>query len=328
MKRTELAVGVVILAGILVIFFGTVWLKGARLGERETTVRARFLEIGQLLEGNDVKLRGVSIGRVEAIELEPGGGGVIVSMRIDEEIPLPADPVVLLSPESMFGDWQAEIYPRTRFPQYQYAEAPDPQVLPGYSLPDISRLTAVADEIAANLAELTERIGLAFTDETAVSIRSTIENIERVSSQLTGLVSSQQDAVGDVAANLEATSETINETVLAIRDVVRQVEGAVANGELQSIVSNMNSATAQLDSLGATLLEVSRDLDHTAAAADTSFTRLNDIMAGVQRGEGTIGRLMQDTALYTELVETNTLMQELLEDFQDNPRKYINLEVF
>ena len=328
MRRTEIAVGAVILAGILVILFGTIWLKGARLGERETTVRARFLEIGQLLEGNDVKLRGVSIGRVESIELEEGGGGVIVSMRIDEEIPLPADPVVLLSPESMFGDWQAEIYPRTRFPQYQYAEAPDPQVLPGYSLPDISRLTAVADEIAANLAELTERIGLAFTDETAVSIRSTIENIERVSSQLTGLVSSQQDAVGDVAANLEATSETINETVLAIRDVVRQVEGAVANGELQSIVSNMNSATAQLDSLGATLLEVSRDLDHTAAAADTSFTRLNDIMAGVQRGEGTIGRLMQDTALYTELVETNTLMQELLEDFQDNPRKYINLEVF
>ena len=328
MKRTEMAVGIVILLGIVLLFFGTVWLKGARLGERETTVRARFLEIGQLLDGNEVKLRGVSIGRVEAIELEPGGGGVIVTMRIDEEVPLPADPVVLLSPESMFGDWQAEIFPRSRFPEYEYAEAPDPQILPGYSLPDISRLTAVADEIAANLAELTERIGLAFTDETAVSIRSTIENIERVSSQLTGLVSSQQDAVGDVAANLEATSETINETVLAIRDVVRQVEGAVANGELQSIVSNMNSATAQLDSLGATLLEVSRDLDHTAAAADTSFTRLNDIMAGVQRGEGTIGRLMQDTALYTELVETNTLMQELLEDFQDNPRKYINLEVF
>jgi phospholipid/cholesterol/gamma-HCH transport system substrate-binding protein len=327
-KRTEIAVGAVILIGIAVVFFGTVWLKGARLGEQETTVRARFLEIGQLLEGNEVKLRGVSIGRVEHIELEPGGGGVIVSMKVDEEVPLPADPVVLLSPESMFGDWQAEIYPRSRFPQYQYAEAPDPQVLPGYSLPDISRLTAVADEIAANLAELTERVGLAFTDETAVSIRRTIENVEEVSGQLSGLVSSQDRAVSQVAANLQATSATINETVLGIREVVRQIEGAVANGELRSIVANVNSATAQLDSLGTTLLEVSRDLDHTAAAADTSFTRLNNIMAGVERGEGTVGRLMQDTALYSSLVETNTLMQELLEDFRDNPRKYINLEVF
>ena len=328
MKRSEIAVGAVILLGIAVVFFGTLWLKGAKLGERETTVRARFLEIGQLLEGNDVKLRGVSIGQVESIELEPGGGGVIVAMRVDEEIPLPADPVVLLSPESMFGDWQAEIYPRSRFPQYEYAEAPDPQVLPGYSLPDISRLTAVADEIAANLAELTERVGLAFTDETAVSIRRTIENVEEVSGQLSGLVSSQDRAVGEVAANLQATSETINETVLAVREVVRQFEGAVANGELRSIVHNVNSATAQLDSLGATLLEVSRDLDHTAAAADTSFTRLNSIMAGVERGEGTVGRLLQDTALYAELVQTNELMQELLLDFQENPRKYINFEVF
>ena len=328
MKRTEIAVGAVILLGIALLFFGTVWLKGARLGEQETTVRARFLEVGQLLEGNAVKLRGVAIGRVEEIALEPGGGGVIVSMTIDEEVPLPADPIVLLSPESMFGDWQAEIYPRSRFPQYEYAEAPDPQVLPGYSLPDISRLTAVADEIAANLAELTERVGLAFTDETAVSIRRTIENVEQVSGQLSGLVSGQQQAVDQVAANLEATSATINETVLSIREVVAQVEGAVANGELSSIVRNVTSATAQLDTLGTTLLAVSRDLNHTAAAADTSFTRLNDIMAGVQRGEGTVGRLMQDTDLYTELVETNALMQALLEDFRDNPRKYINLEVF
>ena len=37
---------------------------------------------------------------------------------------------------------------------------------------------------------------------------------------------------------------------------------------------------------------------------------------------------MQDTALYSELVETNVLMQALLEDMQANPRKYINLEVF
>ena len=94
MKRTEIAVGAVILGGIMLLFFGTLWLKGARLGEDETTITARFLEIGQLLEGNDVKLRGVSIGRVERIELEPGGGGVLVSMRIDSEVPLPADPMI------------------------------------------------------------------------------------------------------------------------------------------------------------------------------------------------------------------------------------------
>lgn len=328
MKRTEVAVGLVILIGIAVVFFGTLWLKGTRLGEKEMTIRARFLEIGQLLDGNEVKLRGVSIGRVERIELEAGGGGVIVTMRIAQEVPLPADPVVLLSPESMFGDWQAEIHPRSRFPQYAYAEAPDPQVLPGYSLPDISRLTAVADEIAENLAVLTQRVELAFTEETALNIRRAIENIEEVSGQLTGLVGSQEAAVAEVAGNLERTSETVNETVGAIRELVRQIEDAVSEGELRAIVQNVMRATSELDTLGSTLLMVSRDLDQTAASADTAFARFNDILSGVQRGEGTVGRLVQDTALYAELVETNQLMQALLEDVRANPRKYINLEVF
>jgi phospholipid/cholesterol/gamma-HCH transport system substrate-binding protein len=327
-KRTEVAVGAVILLGIVLVFFGTIWLKGTRLGEKEMTLRARFLEIGQLLDGNEVKLRGVSIGRVEDIELEAGGGGVIVTMRINREVPLPADPVVLLSPESMFGDWQAEIFPRSRFPEYAYAEAPDPQVLPGYALPDISRLTAVADKIAGSLAVLTERVELAFTEETALNIRRAIENIEEVSGQLTGLVGSQEAAVAEVAHNLETTSETVNETVGAIRELVRQIEDAVSEGELREIVENVLSATADLDTLGTTLLSVSRDLDRTTSSADTAFSRLNLILAGVERGDGTLGRLVQDTALYNELVETNVLMQTLLEDFRANPRKYINLEIF
>ena len=328
MKRTELAVGLVILIGIAIVFFGTLWLKGTRLGEREMTIRARFLEIGQLLDGNGVKLRGVAIGRVDKIELEPGGGGVIVTMRIAQEVPLPADPIVLLSPESMFGDWQAEIHPRSRFPQYAYAEAADPQVLPGYSLPDISRLTAVADQIAENLAVLTDRVELAFTEETALNIRRAIENIEEVSGQLTGLVGSQEAAVAEVAHNLETTSETVNETVGAIRELVRQIEDAVSEGELRAIVQNVVRATSELDTLGNTLLDMSRDLDRTASSADTAFTRMNRILAGVQRGEGTVGRLVQDTALYAELVETNELLQALVEDVRANPRKYINLEIF
>ena len=329
MKRaTEVAVGGVILLAIAVVFFGTLWLKGTRWGQEKMEVEARFLEVGQLLEGNAVKLRGVPIGRVESIGLEQGGGGVIVTMSITRTVPLPADPVVILSPESMFGDWQAEIFPRSRFPQYQYAEAANPEILPGYSLPDISRLTAVADRIAENLAVLTERVELAFTEETAHNIRRAIENIEDVSGQLTGLVTRQSAVAEDLGSSLEETSRTVNETVLAIRALVRQVEQATAQGELEAIVRNVASATAELDSLGSTLLAMSGELRTTTASADSVFGSLNTILGQVQSGEGTLGRLVQDTALYSELVQTNAAVQSLLEDVRRNPRKYFNFALF
>lgn len=329
MKRgTELIVGSVILLGIALAFFGTLWLQGTRFGQEEVEVRARFLEIGQLYEGNPVKVRGVPIGRVERIQLEPGGGGVIVTMAIMREIPLPADPVVIISPESLFGDWQAEIFPRSRFAQYEYAEAPDPQVLPGYSLPDISRLTAVADRIAENLATLTDRVDLAFTEETALNIRRAIENIEDVSGQLTSLVARQSGAAENLAGSLERTSATVNETVVAIRELVRQLERATSEGEIETIVQNVVAATAELDTLGTALVGVSGDLRSTTARADTVFTSLNDILSTIDAGEGTLGRLVQDTSLYAELVETNAAMQRLLEDVRRNPRRYFNFEVF
>ena len=71
--RNEVVVGAVILLGILVIVFGTIWLKGMKLGAEETTVRAHFREIGLLRQGGKVKFRGVPIGRIENIALEESG---------------------------------------------------------------------------------------------------------------------------------------------------------------------------------------------------------------------------------------------------------------
>lgn len=327
-RRTEVLVGAVILLSIVLIFFGTLWMKGAALGREEVTVQARFWEVGQLLNGNAVKLRGVPIGRVDGIELEPGGEAVIVKLRIKRDLALPADPVVLLSPESMFGDWQAEIFPRNRFPRYAYAEAPDPQVLPGYSLPDMSRLTAVADEIAQNLAVLSDRVELAFTEETALNVRRAIENIQQVSAQLTGLVGSQQRAIAEVGSNLERTTESLGEAAEAVRRAFVEVERAVANGEIETIVDNVERTSLQLDSLSTAMLAASREFRAVVTRADTALRAVGAIATRVERGEGSLGRLVQDTALYADLVRTNALVQALLEDFKKNPRKYIKLEIF
>ncbi|NIS19468.1 MAG: hypothetical protein GWN18_05730, partial [Thermoplasmata archaeon] len=58
----------------------------------------------------------------------------------------------------------------------------------GYTLPDITRLTAAANEISQNLAVLTNRVDRAFNDETAENVRRAIDNIQDVSENLRTLV--------------------------------------------------------------------------------------------------------------------------------------------
>ena len=327
-RRNEVIVGVVVILSILLIIFGTIWLQGLELGQRPRHIQARFDEAGQILKGNKVKLRGVEIGRVEGIELEANGRGVLVSMSIDPEVRLPEDPVAILAPESMFGDWQAQIYPRSTFPQYRYAESPDPQVLPGFALPDISRLTAVADEIAGNMKNLTDRFEIAFTVETAANVRKAIQNIEEVSAQLTSLVERQQKNADEVAANLQTTSQSLGDAAETARRAFAQLEQAVGGGKLTAVVENVQKATAQTDSLAALLLETSRQVRSTAISADSALRTVGSVARAIERGEGTLGKLVKDTALYYRMTETTREVQLLMRDFRANPRKYINLTIF
>lgn len=327
-RRNDVTVGLVIVAGIVLLVLGTLFLKGKRLGSEEETLHARFREVGLLSRGNPVMMRGVPVGRVEDIELEPSGNGVMVEMSIKQNLPLPKDPVVLLSPKSMFGDWQAEIFPRSAFPQYDYAESPDRTVLPGATLPDITRLTAVADEIARNLAVLTNRFGMAFTEETARNIRDAIDNIQEVSGKLTALVDAQQKTLDEVASNLQSTSRSLGEAAVTARDLFAQMDTAVAQGQLRSTLASAHATSVRLDSISRSLLTASQSLKSTMGKADTAFTAVAGVAGAMQRGNGTLGLLLRDSTLYRQLVETSEQLQILIADLQKNPRKYINLHVF
>lgn len=327
-SRNEIVVGSVVILGIALTVAGTLWLKGAAVGRGQIELRARFTEVGQLLEGNSVKLRGVPIGRVQQIALDSAGNGVIVSMRIDDEVVLPEDPVALLSPESMFGDWQAEIVARRDFSRYDYAEAPDPSVLPGYALPDMSRLTAVADEIAENMATLSERVELAFTEETALKVRRSVENILDASEKISGLVSSQEGAIQDVSRDLQNLTRTMSGAANTMNGVLNQVERAVSEDRLVAIVRDVEATAARTAALADTLLIMGRDMRAAAATADSTLATVGNIASAIERGEGSIGRLMTDTTLFVSIRESNIELQALLRDIRENPRKYINVRVF
>jgi phospholipid/cholesterol/gamma-HCH transport system substrate-binding protein len=326
--KNEIMVGAVVILSVVLVIVGTIWMQGRGFGSEEMEIRARFREIGQLQNGNAVKVRGVPIGRVEAIDLEASGAAVIVTMRVNALAQLPEDPVVLLAPESMFGDWQAEIFPRTSVPQFEFAEAPDATVLPGATLPDMSRLTAVADQIAQNMATLSDRFEVAFTEETAANVRRAIDNIQSVSAQLTQLVSRQQQAIDGVAGDLEETAQALGEAVATINRTFQQVEVAISGDKLVNIVTAAEDASLRIDSLSTELLQTSRTMRAAAITADTLMRSVGSITSSLARGEGSLGLMLRDTTLYWRLVETNAELQALLRDLRLNPRRYINVRIF
>jgi phospholipid/cholesterol/gamma-HCH transport system substrate-binding protein len=61
---------------------------------------------------------------------------------------------------------------------------------------------------------------------------------------------------------------------------------------------------------------------------DRSSKSLESVMARVDRGEGTLGKLTRDDKLYNNLNEAAVNFSKLAEDIRKQPRKYVNLKIF
>jgi len=334
-RRKELLVGSVVLLGIAVAIYGTFWLQGRRFGSIETEIHVLMRDAGQLSNGNAVTFRGVNIGRVGDITVEDSGAAVRIQLLLDGDWILDDDAVVVLAPASMFGDWQAEIVTRSRFPQYDYPEvssdaqvAEGVRVLGGYVLPDLSRLTAVADEVAQNVASLTDRFDRAFGQETADQITQAIDNMEEFTATLRRLADEQSDQFLRIADDVQNATSEIASVLETARGSLERIDALLASGDLDSILVNTKVITAELSGVSGDISAASQSLSGTLTLADSTFLALNLITTRLETGDGSLGRLISDTLLASR---TERLIEELnllMEDLRANPRKYVRLSIF
>lgn len=329
--RNEIMVGLVIIAALTVGVVGSLWLQGTNFGRPNTTVEVLIESVGQLSEGNVVKYRGVRIGQVALVAVEPGGGNVRITMLVDRTVQLPADAGVVLGPESLFGDWQAEIVSRAAFPRYDFFDVPDdadPSVIPGYPLPEMSRLTASAEQISDNLADLTQRMELAFSQETANNLASAISNVEAITEEVRDLVRQQNELAASVAASADTALMEIEGAATAARRSFERVDELAENPRLDSLMTDLGAAMVSIRTLASDLADEETGVSASLARADSAFVRLDRISAGLEAGEGSLGRLLTDTTFAVQAEDVLRSLDQLLEDVRENPARYVRLSIF
>ncbi len=327
-RRLEIMVGLVIVAGVVAAVFGTLWLQDASFGRGTQEVEALFQEVGQLMRGNSVKLRGVTIGQVQEIMVEPDGGAVRVRMRIRDEVVLPENRAVLLAPESMFGDWQAEIVNLGDHSQFNFYQPDESGVMGGYALPDFSRLTAAADQISANLSVLTERVEEAFTEETARNLSQAINNIQEVSERLRLLVEAQAGAVSDLASEFETSAVELGQAAHAARLTFTRAEEFLGAPTTDSLMLDARATLANLKTLSQEVSAATQGAQGMIMRVDSTFARLDRMTAKVEAGQGAFGLLMNDTIIVARAQNVLGELSALLKDLQENPQRYVRLSIF
>lgn len=334
MKRTtDAVVGLVVIVIVIALGGSLAWVKGSDVGKRQNEVIARFHDVGNARVGNLVVIRGVVGGRIQGIELAPAGW-VDVRMKLDPSVQLPAEPVVLLNESSLFGEWQATIVERSALPhdetvRQQIVDASRERgVLPGATLPGIGKLTAVAGQIAGDVANVAGRVEVAFDDQAARELRGSIRNVADLSKTLATTVRLHASDLDTLTNQLRTTIATLNRTAVTVQGTAQRIDSAATSQQVRDIIENLATASTELRHTSTQVRDLSARFATTQGRLDSFLANSDSVMVKINRGQGSLGLFITDPSMYRRSDSVLVQLRALLADIQANPKRYVSVKLF
>lgn len=277
----------------LVVFAGMfLWLTDRGLNADSSALYVRFESAERLKRGDPVLFRGVPVGEVKELAFAERGG-VVVRTRLNRSVPAAADATAALQAVDVFGA-QSIVFndgsPSAR-------RLGDGDTIPGRA----------GTDLAGRVENLSEQAGEILGPRTVDGIHGSLENITAATVELQHTLAEARGLMGDQAEALNATMGNLAATTANLRQVTdpRDLEATLAN----------------LETTSAHLARLSESLGRATLS-------LESVLAKVDGGQGTAGRLLNDPALYDRLVVTTDNLDALLTDLKANPGRYVRLSLF
>ena len=291
-RRDEVLVGLLLFVAIAAGLAGTLWLVRGGLA-RGYDMYARFPWGAGLKVGQPVLLAGVNIGFVKRVELDPNGT-LVVTMSVQRDYQVPVGTTAEVQPNGIFGDQLIALTPERAVTEY----LPVGDTIPvGAGSPGVGELLAGADSVESDVMALTAEARRTFVDSGGMrEVRATVRELSTLVASLTEVATAQ-------SAQLTATQEALRRTLAA-------VDSSVVDSTLRAMRTT-----------GSELAALTAELRTTQAQAAR-------VLAKVDSGRGTVGRLMNDPAVYARVDTLLMRLDSLVGDLKANPRKYVNLRIF
>ncbi|GIW52818.1 MAG: mammalian cell entry protein [Gemmatimonadales bacterium] len=291
--KQELTVGALVILAVVIFTAGLMWLSGRSIGPSGTVVvPVRFTNAGGLRPGDPVQISGVKVGRVASVVLEDVGN-VMVYLEVDRANRPRVDAQAIVASADFFGAKYVDYIPGSS-PEF----LKEGQVITGTR--EVA-ITESAAELSGRAAEALAGVQSLLSERTAEDIHNALVALERALNLLTEI------AGGPAVREARSTLNALNQ--LAVR-----LDSTFANPDLGKSLN-------QLDETVTALNEMSQGLA-------TATNALGSILAKVDSGQGTLGRMVTDSTLHQDLHEVLRSLKLLLDDIRERPGRYVNVKVF
>ena len=73
---------------------------------------------------------------------------------------------------------------------------------------------------------------------------------------------------------------------------------------------------------------VNANLGLTIKNLEDTIGNINNVLDGLENGEGTLGKLLKDDEMYTNLTNASKELEELLNEMKLNPKRFVHFSLF
>ena len=308
---TPLRVGLVVAAAVAAFGFGLT-LIGSNLLSRNKTYRvyAIFDDATGLGVRSRVQIAGIPIGQVDLVELDQKTANAKVWMRIHSDFVLHRDASITKRSESILGDFLLDVHP---------GSPSEPALKDGDEIKNVIRQPSMNDvfqslnKIAGDISDMTGNLRKVLGGEAGENnIRTLVDKLQRIATGIEKIIDSSGAKLDSTLANFQKFSGDLSkisggekEDIVAIiqntrdataeaRDILKTIGDVVGSQKQGQLKESVASLKGNLDKL-----------DHALANID-------DITDKINKGEGTLGHLVNDDKLAKNLDKASTQITNIL----------------
>ena len=295
----EIKTAIFALSGFGLFFIGFNYLKSNDVFIRDNIFYAVYDNAEGLMVGTPVTIQGFQVGTIDQISLLPGNKDIAVRFRVEKEYEFSKNSIAKIYEAGLLGGKSLAVDPQ--FDGADLAQSEDTlqsAIAPGLSELVNDKLTPLQEKIESMIMH---------ADSVLIAFNAVLD--------------------ADAQFQLKSSIEDLNASISNFRSISETIDNSLSeDGKLNQTFNNLADLSDDLSVVSSSFREA--NLDNTFEDLGSALGNLSQILERLDKGEGSLGKLITKDDLHQSLKQTNAQIHLLLEDIRLNPKRYVQFSLF
>ncbi len=291
---------ILVLFGVVLFIIGFNFLKGTSVFNDEIKLYTIFDNVEGLQTGTSITVSGLNVGKVTSIDFLNNSTSILVSFVIRDDIKFSKNSIAELYEAGLIGGKSIAIIPKfDKFTVFKSGDTLKSQVKAGLTQTISNRIVPLESKIESILTQ---------ADTLFIGLNQILDKQAKKDLNL-------------VINNLSGTIKKINSLSSVIDQILSKQSKNINNS-----INNFSLVSSNLKKFSDSL--VVSDINNTVKDLKTLTQRINKMLLKIDKGSGTLSKIINNDDLYENLDSATKELYELLNDLKMNPKRYVQFSIF